>query len=182
MSRVGLSPIPVPQGVEVAFEGNEVVVRKDNKELRRCFSSATPIELKDGQLLVTRASNIKTHRALHGLTRALLANMVEGVNKGFERALEIKGVGYNASQEGDNLRLQVGYSHIVEVPLPNGIKAVVERNNVIRIQGIDKEMVGQTAAKIRAIRPADPYKGKGIKYAEERLRLKPGKAGKAAKG
>ena len=182
MSRVGLAPISVPQGVEVAFEGNEVVVRKDNKELRRSFSPATPIELKDGQLLVTRASNIRTHRALHGLTRALLANMVEGVNKGFERVLEIRGVGYNASQEGDKLKLQVGFSHIVEVPLPSGVKAVVERNNMIHIQGIDKEIVGETAAKIRAIRPADPYKGKGIKYAEERLRLKPGKAGKAAKG
>jgi large subunit ribosomal protein L6 len=182
MSRVGLSPISVPQGVEVAFEGNEVVVRKDDKVLRRSFSSATPIELKDGQLLVTRTSNIRTHRALHGLTRALLANMVEGVSKGFERILEIKGVGYNASQEGDKLKLQVGFSHIVEIPLPSGVKAVVERNNMIHIQGIDKEVVGQTAAKIRAIRPADPYKGKGIKYAEERLRLKPGKAGKAAKG
>ena len=181
MSRVGLSPISVPQGVEVVFEGNEVVVRKDKKELRRCFSAATPIELKGGQLLVTRISNNRTHRALHGLTRALLANMVEGVSKGFERVLEIKGVGYNASQEGDKLMLQVGFSHIVEIPLPSGIKAVIERN-IIHIQGINKETVGEIAAKIRAIRPADPYKGKGIKYAGERLRLKPGKAGKAAKG
>jgi len=182
MSRVGLLPISVPQGVEVEFEGNEVVVRKDKKELRRCFSEATPIELKDGKLLVSRTSENRTNRALHGLSRALLANMVEGVSKGFERILEIKGVGYNASQEGDKLMLQVGFSHIVTVPLPSGINAVVERNNVIRIQGIDKEIVGEVAAKIRAIRPADPYKGKGIKYAEERLRLKPGKAGKAAKG
>ncbi len=182
MSRVGLLPISVPQGVDVVFEGNEVVVKKDKKELRRCFSTATPIELKDGQLLVTRISDNKTHRALHGLTRALLANMIEGVNKGFERVLEINGVGYNASQEGDKLMLQVGFSHIVEIPLPSGIKAVVERNNLIHIQGIDKETVGEIAAKIRAVRPADPYKGKGIKYAGERLRLKPGKAGKAAKG
>lgn len=182
MSRVGLLPISIPRGVEVEIEGSEVVVRKDKKELRRCFSSATPIELKDGQLLVTRTSDNRTNRSLHGLTRALLANMVEGVSNGFERILEIKGVGYNASQEGDKLKLQVGYSHIVEVPLPTGIKAVVEKNNLIHIQGIDKEIVGEVAARIRAIRPADPYKGKGIKYAEEKLRLKPGKAGKAAKG
>jgi large subunit ribosomal protein L6 len=182
MSRVGLSPISIPQGVEVEIEGSEVVVRKDKKELRRCFSSATPIELKDGQLLVTRTSDNRTNRALHGLTRALLANMVEGVSNGFERILEIKGVGYNASQEGDKLKLQVGFSHIVEIPMPTGIKAVVEKNNLIHIQGIDKEIVGEVAARIRAIRPADPYKGKGIKYAEEKLHLKPGKAGKAAKG
>jgi large subunit ribosomal protein L6 len=166
----------------VEIEGSEVVVRKDKKELRRCFSSATPIELKDGQLLVTRTSDNRTNRALHGLTRALLANMVEGVSNGFERILEIKGVGYNASQEGDKLKLQVGFSHIVEIPMPTGIKAVVEKNNLIHIQGIDKEIVGEVAARIRAIRPADPYKGKGIKYAEEKLHLKPGKAGKAAKG
>lgn len=182
MSRIGLLPILIPQGVEVEIEGNEVLVRKDKKELHRCFSSATPIELKDGQLLVTRISNIKTHRALHGLTRALLANMVEGVSNGFERILEINGVGYSASLEGDKLMLKIGFSHIVEVPLPSGIKAVIEKNNRIHIQGIDKEIVGEVAAKIRAIRPADPYKGKGIKYAGEKLRLKPGKAGKAAKG
>jgi large subunit ribosomal protein L6 len=181
MSRVGLLPISLPHGVEVEIKGNEVIVKKDKKQLRRCFSTATPIELKEGQLVVTRTSDSGTSRALHGLTRALLANMVEGVNKGFERILEIKGVGYSARQDGDKILLQVGYSHIVEVPLPPGIKAVIEGSNRIHIQGIDKESVGEMAARIRAIRPADPYKGKGIKYAEERLHLKPGKAGKSSK-
>lgn len=181
MSRVGLLPISLPQGVEVEVKGSEVIVKKDKIQLRRCFNSATMIELKEGQLVVTRKNDSGTSRALHGLTRALLANMVEGVDKGFERTLEIRGVGYSARQEGDKLLLQVGYSHIVEVLLPAGIKAVLEGNNRIHVQGIDKESVGEMAAKIRAIRPADPYKGKGIKYAEEILHLKPGKAGKASK-
>lgn len=181
MSRVGLLPISLPQGVEVEVKGSEVTVKKDKKLLRRCFPSAATIEMKEGQLLVARKSDSGTDRALHGLTRALLANMVEGVDKGFERILEIRGVGYSARQEGDKLLLQVGFTHVVEVELPTGIKAVLEGNNRIHIQGIDKESVGEIAAKIRAIRPADPYKGKGIKYAEEILHLKPGKAGKASK-
>jgi len=181
MSRIGSLPISLPQGVEAEIKGNEVIVKKDKKQLRRSFSLVTPIELKEGRLVVTRTSDSGASRALHGLTRALLANMVEGVNKGFERILEIKGVGYSARQEGDKILLQVGYSHIVEVPLPPGISAVIEGNNRIHIQGIDKESVGEMAAKVRAVRPADPYKGKGIKYAGERLHLKPGKAGKASK-
>jgi len=181
MSRVGLSPITIPQGVEVNIDGNKVTVKKDKNELSRSFSDITPVEIKEDQLIVSRVNNNGTSRAMHGLTRALLANMVEGVNKGFVRTLEVRGVGYNARMNGEKLMLQVGFSHVVEISLPAGLQARVEGNNRIHIQGIDKEAVGEMAAKIRAIKPADAYKGKGIKYLEEVLHLKPGKAGKASK-
>jgi len=181
MSRIGLLPIPIPQGVEVRIEGNEVTVRGDKGKLHRCFSPDISIALKDGSLIVTRPGNSRIHRSLHGLTRSLLANMVEGVIKGFERVLEINGVGYRVQKADDKLVFQVGYSHPVEFPLPTGIEAIVEGTNRIRVQGIDKEAVGEVAAKIRAIRPADPYKGRGIKFAEEQLHLKPGKVGKVSK-
>jgi len=182
MSRIGLLPIPIPQGVEVKIEENKVTVKGEKGELYRCFSPDISIALKDGKLIVSRSSNSRTPRALHGLTRNLLANMVEGVSKGFERVLEISGVGYRAQKVSDKLVLQVGYSHPVEFPLPPGINATIEGTNRIRISGIDKETVGEVAARIRAIRLADHYKGKGIKFAEEKLRLKPGKAGKVSKG
>ena len=182
MSRIGLLPILVPQGVEVKIERNEVTVKGEKGELHRCFPPDISIALKDGKLIVARSSNSRIHRALHGLTRSLLANMVEGVSKGFERVLEINGVGYRAQKVGDKLVLQVGYSHPVEFPLPSGINATIEGTNRIRIGGIDKENVGEVVARIRAIRLADHYKGKGIKFAEEKLRLKPGKAGKVSKG
>ncbi len=181
MSRIGLFPILIPQGVEVKIEGSRVTVRGDKGELHRSFSPQISIALKDGQLIVTRASNSRIHRALHGLTRSLLANMVEGVSKGFERVLEINGVGYRARKAGDKLLLQVGYSHPVEFPLPPGINATVEGTNRIHIGGMDKGIVGEVAARIRAIRPADHYKGKGIKFAKEKLHLKPGKVGKVSK-
>ncbi len=179
MSRIGLLPILIPQGVEVKIEGSEVVVKGGKGELCRRFHPDISIVSKDGKLVVTRPSDNRIHRALHGLTRSLLANMVEGVSKGFERVLEINGVGYRAQKAGDKLSLQVGYANVVEVlPLP-GVDIAVEGTNRIRVTGVDKEVVGETAARIRAIRPADPYKGKGIKYAEEKLHLKPGKAGRA---
>jgi len=180
MSRVGLLPIPIPSGVEVQIEGNQVTARGAKGELCRCFPQCVSVALKDGRMIVTRSSNERTNRALHGLTRGLLANMVEGVSKGFEKALEINGVGYRAQQAGAKLLLQVGYSHPVEFPIPPSISITVEGTNRIRVSGIDKETVGEVAARIRAIRPPDSYKGKGIKYAEEKLRLKPGKAGKTA--
>jgi large subunit ribosomal protein L6 len=136
--------------------------------------------LQDSTLTVTRPSDNKTHRSLHGLTRSLLANMVHGVTNGFEKVLEISGVGYRAQKTDQGLSLQIGFNRPIEFNLPNGVEADMEGNNKIKLTGINKEQVGEVAAKIRALRPADPYKGKGIKYSGEVLRLKPGKAGKAA--
>jgi large subunit ribosomal protein L6 len=182
MSRIGALPIPVPPCVEVRIEGNEVTIKGDKGKLQRSFSPDISIALKDGILIVTRPSDSRTHRSLHGLTRSLLANMVEGVSKGFERVLEINGAGYRAQKVGDTkLVVQVGYSHSIEFLLPAGIDTTVEGTNRIHICGIDKEIVGETAARIRAIRPADSYKGKGIKFAEEKLHLKAGKVGKVSK-
>jgi len=181
MSRIGLLPIPLPQNVEVGIQGNEVTIKGDKGELQRCFSPDISIALKDGNLIVTRPSDSRTHRSLHGLTRSLLANMVEGVIKGFELVLEINGVGYRAQKVDDKLVFRVGYTHPVEFPIPADINATVEGTNRIHIWGIDKEKVGEVAARIRAIRPADSYKGKGIKFAGEKLHLKPGKVGKVSK-
>ena len=181
MSRIGLLPIALPQGTEVKIDGSEVVVKGSKGELRRRFHPGISIALKNGDLIVTRPSDSKIHRSLHGLTRSLLANMVTGVSEGFEKVLEINGVGYRAQQNGNKLLLQVGYSNTVEFSPPPGISISIEGTNRIRVAGIDKEAVGEAAARIRAVRPPDSYKGKGIKYSEEKLRLKPGKAGKIGK-
>ena len=179
MSRVGLMPIPVPQGVAVSIEKDVVTVTGPKGELRRRFNPDMNIALDNNILTVSRPSDSKEHRSLHGLTRSLLANMVEGVTDGFEKELEIVGVGYRAEKTGDKLVFRIGYSHPVEVsPLP-GVSLDVEGSNHIKVSGIDKEAVGQMAAEIRAIRPPDAYKGKGIRYAGELVRLKAGKAGKA---
>ena len=180
MSRVGLRPIPVPPDVKVDIQGNEVTVDGSKGKLSRSFHPDISIALKDENLIVARPSDNRVHRALHGLTRTLLANMVEGVTKGFEKTLELSGVGYQAQKTDNKLSLQIGYSHPVEFSPPPGVDIVVEGTNRVRIIGIDKEAVGEAAARIRAIRPADAYKGKGIRYAGQRLRLKAGKAGKAA--
>ncbi len=182
MSRVGRMPITVPQGVAVTIEQNKVTVTGSGGELQRSFNPDMSITLKDDNLMVSRPSDGREHRSLHGLTRSLLANMVEGVSSGFKKELEIVGVGYRAEKTGDNLVIRVGFSHTVEVvPLP-GVSLNVEGNNRIKVSGIDKEVVGEMAARIRAIRPPDVYKGKGIRYAGEYVRLKPGKAGKAVGG
>jgi len=180
MSRVGRMPINIPPDVVVNIKKkNKVTVTGPKGELQRSFNPDISIKLQDDSLIVERPSDGKEHRSLHGLTRSLLANMVEGVSKNFERTLEIVGVGYRAEQKGDNLEIRVGYSHTVEViPLP-GISLAAEGSNRIKVIGINKEIVGDMAAKIRAIRPPDAYKGKGIRYAGESVRLKPGKAGKA---
>ena len=179
MSRVGRMPIPVPDGVAVNIDQNEVTVTGPKGELSRSFHPDMSISLDNGVLTVSRPSDGRIHRSLHGLTRKLLANMVEGVSKGFERELEIVGVGYRAEKAGDKMIVNAGYSHPVEVlPLP-GVSLNVEGANRIKVTGIDKEIVGQMAAQIRAIRPPDAYKGKGIRYAREVVRLKAGKAGKA---
>ncbi len=182
MSRIGRMPITVPSGVTVSINQNEVTVTGPKGELYRRFSPDMSIALHDDSLTVSRPSDSKVHRSLHGLTRSLLANMVEGVTDGFEKNLEIVGVGYRAEKSGDKLVMRVGYSHTVEVtPLP-GVSLAVEGVNRIKVTGINKEIVGEMAAEIRAIRPPDAYKGKGIRYAGEIVHLKAGKAGKAVGG
>ena len=179
MSRVGQRPVPLPQGITVDIQKNEVTVKGPKGELHRSFHAAMSITLKDGSLVVSRPNDQKMYRALHGLTRSLLANMVEGVDKGFERFLEIVGVGYRVQSVGDKIVLQVGYTHPVEVSPPPGISVTAEGLNRVRVFGIDKEAVGRVAARIRRIHPPDAYKGKGIRYFGEQVRLKPGKAGRA---
>ncbi len=182
MSRVGRTPIAVPTGVTVDIKGESVTVKGPKGELSRSLSTEMLINLEGDTLTVTRPSESKKHRAFHGLTRSLLANMVEGVSKGFEKTLEIVGVGYRAEKVGEKLVLRIGFSHTVEVtPLP-GITLSVEGNNRIKVNGINKEDVGEMAAEIKAIRPPDAYKGKGIRYAGEVIHLKPGKAGKVIGG
>ena len=178
MSRIGRMPITVPSGVTVNIEGSKVTVSGPKGELSRSLFSDMRVSLEGDVLSVSRPSDSKEHRSRHGLTRTLLANMVEGVSRGFEKALDIVGVGYRAEKSGDNLVIRIGYSHPVEVtPLP-GTSLAVEGANRIKVSGINKESVGEMAAEIRAIRPPDAYKGKGIRYAGEVVRLKPGKAGK----
>lgn len=179
MSRIGRKPITVPPGVEIAMKEGDVTVKGPKGELSRRFSPDISVTRQEDSLIVSRPSDSKEHRSLHGLTRTLLANMVEGVSSGFEKYLEIVGVGYRAEQSGDKLVVRVGYSHPVTVtPLP-GVSLNAVSANRIRVSGINKEAVGEMAAEIRTIRPPDAYKGKGIRYAGEVVRLKPGKAGKA---
>ena len=179
MSRVGRMPITVPPEVAVSIENGEVMIKGPKGELHRRFNPDMSITLQNNSLAVSRPSDSKVHRSLHGLTRSLLANMVEGVTSGFEKNLEIVGVGYRAEQAGDKLVMRVGYSHTVEVSPLLGVSLAVEGANRIKVTGIDKEMVGEMAAKIRSIRPPDAYKGKGIRYARELVHLKAGKAGRA---
>ncbi len=180
MSRIGRMPVTVPAGVKVKIKGSEVTVEGSKGKLTREFHPDINIKEESGKLIVSRPTDNRQHRALHGLSRSLLANMVDGVTKGFEKNLELSGVGYRAQKTGDKLTLQIGYSHPVEFDPPKGIDITVDGNTKIRVSGIDKELVGETAAEIRRIRIPDAYKGKGVKYAGEKLRLKPGKAGKTA--
>lgn len=182
MSRIGRMPITVPPGVTVDIKGGDVKVTGPRGELSRSFNPDMAITLDNGTLSVTRPSDGREHRSLHGLTRSLLANMVKGVTDGFEKTLEIVGVGYRAEKSGEGLTLRIGFSHQVDITPPPGIALAVEGNNKIKVSGIDKEAVGQMAAEIRAIRPPDSYKGKGIRHAGEVVRLKAGKAGKAIGG
>jgi large subunit ribosomal protein L6 len=174
-------PIVLPPKVDVQIDGSRVTVTGPRGELSRDFSPDMDINLGDRQVTVERPSDRPQHRSLHGLTRSLLANMVTGVSDGFTKVLELQGVGYRAQMQGPKLVLQVGYSKPVEVDPPEGITLAVEGNNRVLIQGINRELVGQTAANIRAVRPPEPYKGKGIRYQGERVRRKAGKAGKAGK-
>jgi large subunit ribosomal protein L6 len=178
MSRIGRLPIPIPKGVRVDIKDNEIKITGPKGELRRTLVTGISCALKEASLVVARESDSREQRALHGLTRALLANMVEGVSKGYERVLEVVGVGYRVEKSGDKLMLRLGRSHPVEITPVVGIAYATEANK-IKVTGINKELVGQTAANIRGIKPPDSYKGKGIRYSGEVVRLKPGKAGKA---
>lgn len=176
MSRIGKLPIPLPDGVEVRVDGPAVTVKGPKGELARTFDASMSVAVEDGEVTVTRASETARHRALHGLTRSLIANMVTGVSEGYERVLEIHGVGYRAEQRGNALVLNVGFSHPVEIRPLDGVELKAESQTQIRVKGIDKEKVGQMAAEIRKVRPPEPYKGKGIRYQGEYVRRKAGKA------
>lgn len=178
MSRIGKMPVAVPSGVEVTIEGSSVTVKGSKGALNREFNERIGFELDNGTLTVTRPDDSRESRALHGLSRALVANMVTGVAEGFTKGLEIHGVGYRATMKGSGIELQVGYSHSVVVEPPAGITFEVPEPTRISVTGIDKEQVGQVAADIRKVRPPEPYKGKGIRYAGEHVRRKAGKAGK----
>ena len=178
MSRIGKQPVPIAGGVQITVaDGNEITVKGPKGQLQRTFPGVMRFAVEESQVVVTRPSDASAHRALHGLSRSLLNNMVVGVTDGFTKTLEVQGVGYRAQLEGPNLRLAVGFSHPVVVEPPEGISFAVEGPR-INVSGIDKERVGQVAADIRKIRPPEPYKGKGIRYLGEHVRRKAGKAGK----
>ncbi|HEX4013629.1 MAG TPA: 50S ribosomal protein L6 [Candidatus Cybelea sp.] len=182
MSRIGKLPVIVPSGVKVELDGGEVLVRGPKGELRQhILCDVVEVKLQDDRVVVDRKGNAKAHRSAHGLTRTLIANMVEGVSKGFRKSLEISGVGYRVAKTGDNLTLSLGYSHPVPFAAPPGVALSIEGQTKIHIDGIDKQAVGQVAADIRQLRKPEPYKGKGIRYEGERIRKKLGKAGKAGK-
>lgn len=179
MSRIGKMPIDIPAGVEVKIDGQNVFVKGAKGTLEQSFHPSMNIKMEGNQIVVTRPSDAKEHRSLHGLTRTLIANMVTGVSEGFKKELEINGVGYRASKEGKTLVMNLGFSHPVKVAEKPGITIEVPATNKINILGADKQAVGQFAAEIRGYRPPEPYKGKGIKYVDEYILRKEGKAGKA---
>ena len=176
MSRVGSNPVPVPSGVEVSLNGNDVTVKGPRGSLNQTFHEAMKIVQDNGTVRVERPSDEREHRSLHGLTRSLIANMVEGVSEGFVRTLDLVGVGYRVLQSGEGLTLSVMFSHSVEIKAVPGLTLEVEGNSRIHVRGIDKQLVGRVAADIRAVRPPNVYTGKGIRYLGEAIRLKPGKS------
>jgi large subunit ribosomal protein L6 len=180
MSRIGKQPIAVPSGVEVQVDGTRVAVKGPRGQLERTLHPDMEIRLEDSTISVTRPSDERLHRSLHGLTRSLIANMVTGVTDGYEKRLEIVGVGYRAALKGSDLELALGFSHPVNVTAPNGIEFEVPAPNRIVVRGIDKELVGEVAANIRKLRKPEPYKGKGVRYEGEYVRKKAGKAAKGA--
>ena len=181
MSRIGKKPIIIPAGVEVKFNGNEITVKGPKGELKYTYNSDIGVEVAGNEINVTRPDDNKEHRSLHGLTRTLIANMVVGVTEGYKKELDINGVGYRAQKQGQNLVMNLGYSHQVIMPEVDGITIEVPNNNSIIISGPDKQKVGQFAAEVREKRPPEPYKGKGIKYVDEHIRRKEGKAAKGGK-
>ncbi|WKZ35307.1 MAG: 50S ribosomal protein L6 [Anaerolineales bacterium] len=182
MSRIGRLPIDIPSGVQVELNGSHVRVKGPKGEMQREFSNLVGIKMEDNQLNITRNSDVPAERAMHGTTRAVLANMIHGVSKGFEVVLEVEGVGYRAEMEGTKLALFVGYSHPVKMDPPTGVSFETDaKTRQIKVLGFDKELVGQVAANVRKVRPPEPYHGKGLRYLGERIRRKAGKAGKGAK-
>jgi large subunit ribosomal protein L6 len=177
MSRIGKKPVTVPQGVTLDLKGSEVAVKGPKGELRRQLHPEMQLALANGIFTVTRPSEEQKHKALHGLTRTLVQNMIDGVSKGFTKTLEIQGVGYKAEAKPYGVNLVVGFSHPVKYEAPKGIKISVENNTTVKIEGADKEKVGQVAAELRAVRPPEPYKGKGVRYQGEQIRRKAGKTG-----
>ena len=177
MSRVGKQPVPIPGKTKVTYVNKSLTVEGEKGKLSRVIHPAVDLKIEDGVMTVTMLTSSRRNRALQGLTRSLVANMITGVTQGFERNLEVNGIGYRAELSGDKIIFNVGYSNPVTYELPKGITATVAKNNNIKLIGIDKEKVGLTAAAIRRIRPPEPYKGKGIKYAEEHIRRKAGKTG-----
>jgi large subunit ribosomal protein L6 len=178
MSRIGRLPIPVPSGVNVVIDGRSITVEGPKGTLRRELHPDMVVSTADGSVVVSRPSEAKMHKQLHGLTRTLVANMVTGVSSGYRKGLEITGVGYRAQKVGEKLQLNVGYSHTIEIEPPAGITFELENPTRLAVVGIDKELVGQVAARVRATRKPEPYKGKGVRYAGEVVRRKAGKAGK----
>ncbi len=181
MSRIGNKPVSVPSGVDVKIDGTTVTIKGPKGTLTKTFAKDMLISFENGQIVVKRPSDEANHKALHGLTRTLIANMVEGVTNGYSKSLDIEGVGYRAAKQGTNLVMNLGFSHQVIVPEANGIKIDVPAPNKIIISGIDKEAVGQFAAEVREKKPPEPYKGKGIRYTGEYIIRKEGKAGKGKK-
>jgi large subunit ribosomal protein L6 len=182
VSRIGRLPVEIPSGVQVDLNGSHVRIKGPKGEMQRVFSSLIGITMEKNELNITRNSDEPAERALHGTTRAVLANMIHGVSKGFEVILEVEGVGYRAEMDGKNLALHVGYSHPVKMEPPTGVSFETDaKTRQIKVLGFDKELVGQIAANIRKVRPPEPYHGKGIRYRGEKIRRKAGKAGKGAK-
>ncbi len=177
MSRIGKLPVAIPQGVEVKLDGNDISVKGPKGVLSRQLHKDMLIQIEGGRITVSRPSDEKDHRALHGLTRALVANMVQGVTTGFQKSLDLVGVGYRAAKQGNKLVLTVGYSHPVEIEPEAGLEVEVPAPTKVIVKGADKEKVGLLAANIRSVREPEPYKGKGIRYTDERIRRKVGKAG-----
>ncbi|SDJ08560.1 50S ribosomal protein L6 [Natribacillus halophilus] len=178
MSRIGVTPLEVPESVDITVDGQHVIVKGPKGELSRQFNSDIAIQIEDGMLTTNRPSNHKEDRAMHGTVRSLIGNMVEGVTNGFAKSLELVGVGYRATKSGNNLVLNVGYSHPVEITEPEGIEIEVPTNTTVIVRGIDKQYVGAVAADIRSVRKPEPYKGKGVRYTGEQVRSKVGKTGK----
>jgi large subunit ribosomal protein L6 len=177
MSRIGKKPVSIPKGVTVQLQDHTVAVKGPKGELRRTLHEEMQVALEKDQFTVTRPSDEEKHKALHGLTRTLVQNMVDGVSKGFSKSLEIQGVGYKAEAKPYGVNLIVGYSHPVKYQAPKGIKISVDNNVNVKVEGADKELVGQVAAELRSVRPPEPYKGKGIRYVGEHVRRKAGKTG-----
>jgi len=181
MSRIGRKPVPLPKGVTAQVEGRTITVKGPKGEISRMIHPELALGVEDDTVVVRRPSDETRHKALHGLTRTLVANMVDGVTKGFAKSLEIQGVGYKAESKPFGVQLVVGFSHPVPYHAPKGIKISVDNNVLMKVEGVDKELVGQVAAELRAIRPPEPYKGKGIRYVGEQVRRKAGKTAQAAK-